>query len=38
MGGVHGVVGYLLSSDWKPCMGISALAEVTVWEILLHEV
>lgn len=33
-----GVVRYFLGYGWKPGMGVSALPEVTVWEILLHEV
>jgi hypothetical protein len=38
MGKVHCVVRYLLGNDWEPSVGASALREVSVWEILLHEV
>jgi hypothetical protein len=38
IGKVHCVVRYLLGDDWEPSMGVSALREVSVWEILLRGV
>ena len=38
MGKVHGVVRYLLGSDWEPGMVDAALPEVPVWGILLYSV
>jgi hypothetical protein len=38
LGNVHCAVRYLLGNDWEPGVRVSALREVSVWEILLHEV
>jgi hypothetical protein len=38
MGNVHCVVRYLLDNGWEPGVGVPVLREVSVLEILLHEV